>query len=655
MASNVSGGAAPERVGANSLLAARIRINELFVTWLASEEGSEIVNVIVTENLAAARQPPQPLDNISLERQDSGSTSSALPSPAGHYDPHTPSTPPNPRHHARPVGPSAQTAIPSSEPTSPARYLGVDEIDMRGGSPGGASPVSPNHAVTRSVVDPHLPRSPETATRLAAGRRTGAGFVNDLDLSGSMSHTSPPIPLAAATASASASASRAASPVGNYGGFAPTVAGYDEIPRFHRVRKGQIVGGAQGVDGVEDELLNLDHIFSSTPGARRPLATTNRRLAEAQVDLTKGLKRSNFESVCTEVFRVPAWMRGLLFTRILKAVGLPDNGPSTLLRYAEIKRYYQASMMHLTPNRRLFELIRSPESRREFLTVEELALAAKQIVSLHKCLEFLTQAEFQELYCKTVATRIVYHHERRQSRTVEWADFDKSDVPTLMRSLDMVTDINQVLRYFSYEHFYVLYCRFWELDTDKTHHVNLQQMRHYGGGGLTARVLERVVEGRGHRLVNPRRKELEFEDFVYFCLSEEDKNSLAAKRYWFNVVDIDADGIISGHEMEYFFEEQIPRFEELATDDLRYDDMLCQMLDMFVPELSHRQGITFADIRNCETAEHFFNMLFNAQKFWAFEHRDPFGEHQQRQAVEKTAWDRFARAEYDRMASEAGQ
>ncbi len=27
-------------------------------------------------------------------------------------------------------------------------------------------------------------------------------------------------------------------------------------------------------------------------------------------------------------------------------------------------------------------------------------------------------------------------------------------------------DINRVLKYFSYEHFYVIYCKFWELDTD---------------------------------------------------------------------------------------------------------------------------------------------------------------------------------------------
>jgi len=32
--------------------------------------------------------------------------------------------------------------------------------------------------------------------------------------------------------------------------------------------------------------------------------------------------------------------------------------------------------------------------------------------------------------------------------------------------LDDITDINRITDYFSYEHFYVTYCKFWELDTD---------------------------------------------------------------------------------------------------------------------------------------------------------------------------------------------
>ena len=36
----------------------------------------------------------------------------------------------------------------------------------------------------------------------------------------------------------------------------------------------------------------------------------------------------------------------------------------------------------------------------------------------------------------------------------------------VLRLVDTEGDINKINDYFSYEHFYVLYCKFWELDTD---------------------------------------------------------------------------------------------------------------------------------------------------------------------------------------------
>ena len=36
----------------------------------------------------------------------------------------------------------------------------------------------------------------------------------------------------------------------------------------------------------------------------------------------------------------------------------------------------------------------------------------------------------------------------------------------VLATLDREEDINVVTEYFSYEHFYVIYCKFWELDRD---------------------------------------------------------------------------------------------------------------------------------------------------------------------------------------------
>jgi serine/threonine-protein phosphatase 2A regulatory subunit B'' len=44
-----------------------------------------------------------------------------------------------------------------------------------------------------------------------------------------------------------------------------------------------------------------------------------------------------------------------------------------------------------------------------------------------------------------------------------------------------------------------------------------------------------------------------YEDFVAFYMSEEDKTSEAALRYWFGVADVDGDGVLSASDLRYFY------------------------------------------------------------------------------------------------------
>ena len=53
-----------------------------------------------------------------------------------------------------------------------------------------------------------------------------------------------------------------------------------------------------------------------------------------------------------------------------------------------------------------------------------------------------------------------------------------------------------------------------------------------------------------------------------------------------------------------------------------FEDILCQMTDMLTPEREGR--ITLRDLKRCKLAGNFFNVLFNLNKFIAFETRDPF-------------------------------
>ena len=50
---------------------------------------------------------------------------------------------------------------------------------------------------------------------------------------------------------------------------------------------------------------------------------------------------------------------------------------------------------------------------------------------------------------------------------------------------------------------------------------------------------------------------MQYEDFIYFMLSEEDKGNEASLRYWFHCVDVDGDGRLSLQDMRYFYNVQL--------------------------------------------------------------------------------------------------
>jgi len=147
---------------------------------------------------------------------------------------------------------------------------------------------------------------------------------------------------------------------------------------------------------------------------------------------------------------------------------------------------------------------------------------------------------------------------------------------------------------------------------------------------------------------------MNFEDFVWFMLSEEDKTTRTSIEYWFKVVDLDNNGIITPHEMQYFYEEQLHRLEYLGNECVSFEDMVCQLSDMLKPEkdgqflLEDFQG-------NKQYSSVFFNCLLNLNKFLAFEQRDPFSRTEIDKNPEYNDWDKFAYYEYNKLTAEESQ
>lgn len=49
--------------------------------------------------------------------------------------------------------------------------------------------------------------------------------------------------------------------------------------------------------------------------------------------------------------------------------------------------------------------------------------------------------------------------------------------------LEQEEDVNQLTEFFSYEHFYVIYCKFWELDTDHDLYIDQRDLARHNDQG----------------------------------------------------------------------------------------------------------------------------------------------------------------------------
>lgn len=146
---------------------------------------------------------------------------------------------------------------------------------------------------------------------------------------------------------------------------------------------------------------------------------------------------------------------------------------------------------------------------------------------------------------------------------------------------------------------------------------------------------------------------LSYPDFIFFMLSEEDKTTECSLAYWFRCCDLDGDGYLSPEEMRFFYRNQIHRITSLGQESINFSDVLCQMLDMVSPADTNK--ITLNDLLRPDKrmiSGVLFDVLFNLHKFMRFESRDPFQEKIRREDVFHTDWDRFANAEYNRLAQE---
>ncbi|KAI3378860.1 hypothetical protein SNEBB_005030 [Seison nebaliae] len=340
-------------------------------------------------------------------------------------------------------------------------------------------------------------------------------------------------------------------------------------------------------------------------------------------------------------------------------------------------RYHESSS-------RFIHFLTYGDDERNYLIPSDFKYLVQDLIDNHPSLTFLQNAaDFHDRYITTVTSRIFFEVNISWNGRISVGELRRSNLLKMVSLLEHVSEVNLINDYFSYEHFYVIYCKFWELDQDHDLHVTKEELRRHSRESISDCVIDRlftgVVSTNPSTIKNGR---MSYEEFVWFLIAEEDKLNKRSIEYWFRVMDLDGDGIISIYEMEHFYTEIIDRLTRLGYEYATFTDAVCQMLDMVNPTTTNQ--VKLHDLKRCQLANLFFDTFINYQKLANNDNRDPYGpgkpfdedrtmtlsikelpiiESEDENLVklseyltkrEKSEWDRYAYEEYQMLVAEDG-
>lgn len=361
------------------------------------------------------------------------------------------------------------------------------------------------------------------------------------------------------------------------------------------------------------------------------------------------------EPILTGIFGLPRFCTIPVFQKIARYHGVVDvfedelaDTVPTPIGDAMLLDWFEGRMQPGDLDLSFFYVVKKDHN--DWIERDDFASFLRVILMRHPGLDFLAQSrEFHDRYTDTVASRIFFMYDKKDLGRI-YLDNLRRGRPSLVetwKQLEDQEDISRVRSVFSYEHFYVIYCTFWELDTDHDLLLDQDDLLKHDAHAFSRRTVDRIFSEIPARFTSAVPGKMGYDDFVRFLLSDHDRQMDRSIEYWFHLFDLDGDGCIREHEMRYFYDEQAQRMECLNYDRIPFEDVMCQMNDLINPVVEGQFRLTDFK-KNRKFANLFFSIFSSLNKLLAFEH-DPF---QTRKEQDLSGWEQWCADEYLRLATE---
>ncbi|KAJ3018751.1 UNVERIFIED_CONTAM: hypothetical protein HDU68_010999 [Siphonaria sp. JEL0065] len=346
------------------------------------------------------------------------------------------------------------------------------------------------------------------------------------------------------------------------------------------------------------------------------------------------LKREEFE-VVTICCRIPRHLTYALHRKCLAMS--PEATKSGKVSRQEFELFVESVYQRYNPDVEAlaFEILKSGAGGAgKFLVPDDFKVFVEDVLENNSAFAFLASSpDFQARFTETVIVRLFYSTHFHGRNRLSLRDFRTAGIYKIIADIESATNSLglHIPPPFSYKDFYVIYCAFWELDKDHDMYLTLHDLERYSDRGLSHAALARVIECYGRVPVLPEGESVDdsssngspstvsmlaknrikcfgFKEFVAFIMSVEDKTSVPGLYYWFRVLDIDEDGLVSLLEIETFWEHQYTKVPEQYT----VYDFFSLIIDLIRPTAN---SITLLDLkRNSKAAGLFLDFLLDSRR-----------------------------------------
>lgn len=166
-------------------------------------------------------------------------------------------------------------------------------------------------------------------------------------------------------------------------------------------------------------------------------------------------------------------------------------GSDGVLSNGQFLKSFRDVFVHDTPKKRAFNLL--DRGNKGYLVVEDFSPMMNTILEIYPGLDFLKATpEFQEKYAATVVQRIMFQLDWDDDGMISFRDFSHSKLFPAIFKLETEEEINSIRDFFIYEHFYVIYCKFYELDLDHDEYISKADFGKYNRHALSNNIVNRI-------------------------------------------------------------------------------------------------------------------------------------------------------------------